>query len=349
MRIIISIGIMLALVVGAVTFGVLYVVGQASSPLLVSEPQLYTVEKGSNGYKVVRELRARELLDSPELATKLWLKFFAANTHVKSGTYRLVPGQSLQEVFGTLSRGEEHYFAVSLVEGLTLKEWLVTLNAQTELKHDVSLELVEETIKAESAIGDADSATTTTPWLSEATSAEGLFLADTYFFTANTAASSILKRAHRAMLDYVDTQWQQRQADLPLNSQYDALILASIIEKETAVSAERTKIAGVFVNRLRKNMRLQTDPTVIYGIGDAYDGNITRKHLRTPTPYNTYTIKGLPPTPIAMAGKEAIWAALNPMETDALYFVARGDGSHEFSSSLAAHNAAVRKYQLNRK
>jgi UPF0755 protein len=186
-------------------------------------------------------------------------------------------------------------------------------------------------------------------WLSEASSAEGLFLADTYFFTANTATSSILTRAHKAMLDYVETQWQQRQADLPLNSPYDALILASIIEKETAVSAERTKIAGVFVNRLRKNMRLQTDPTVIYGIGDAYDGNITRKHLRTPTPYNTYTIKGLPPTPIAMAGKEAIWAALNPMETDALYFVARGDGSHEFSSSLAAHNAAVRKYQLNRK
>lgn len=186
-------------------------------------------------------------------------------------------------------------------------------------------------------------------WLNEASSAEGLFLADTYFFTANTAASSILKRAHKAMLDYVETQWQQRQADLPLNSPYDALILASIIEKETAVSEERTKIAGVFVNRLRKNMRLQTDPTVIYGIGDTYDGNITRKHLRTPTPYNTYTIKGLPPTPIAMAGKEAIWAALNPMETDALYFVARGDGSHEFSSSLAAHNAAVRKYQLNRK
>lgn len=346
MRIVISIGIMLALVVGAITFGVLYVNGQASSPLSISQPQLYTVEKGSNGYKVVRELRARELIDSPELATKLWLKFFAANTHVKSGTYRLTPGLSLREVFGVLSRGEEHYFAVSLVEGLTLKEWLVTLKAKTELINDVSLDQVEETINITSSVNEEKAPML---WLNEASSAEGLFLADTYFFTANTAASSILKRAHKAMLDYVETQWQQRQADLPLNSPYDALILASIIEKETAVSAERTKIAGVFVNRLRKNMRLQTDPTVIYGIGDAYDGNITRKHLRTPTPYNTYTIKGLPPTPIAMAGKEAIWAALNPMETDALYFVARGDGSHEFSSSLTAHNAAVRKYQLNRK
>ena len=347
MRIVISIGIMLALVVGVITFGVLYINGQAASPLSISQPQLYTVEKGSSGYKVVRDLRARDLIDSPELATKLWLKFFAANTHVKSGTYRLTPRQSLREVFATLSRGEEHYFAVSLVEGLTLKEWLVTLNAQTELINDVSLADVEETIKT---IGTpSENKASPISWLNEASSAEGLFLADTYFFTANTAASSILKRAHQAMLDYVKTQWQQRQEDLPLNSPYDALILASIIEKETAVSAERTKIAGVFVNRLRKNMRLQTDPTVIYGIGEAYDGNITRKHLRTPTPYNTYTIKGLPPTPIAMAGKEAIWAALNPMETDALYFVARGDGSHEFSSSLAAHNAAVRKYQLNRK
>ena len=346
MRIVISIGIMLALIVGAITFGILYVNGQASSPLSIPQPQLYTVEKGSNGYKVVRDLRARELIDSPELATKLWLKFFAANTHVKSGTYRLTPGLSLREVFGILSRGEEHYFAVSLVEGLTLKEWLVTLKAKTELINDVSLDQVEETINITSSVNEEKAPML---WLNEASSAEGLFLADTYFFTANTAASSILKRAHKAMLDYVETQWQQRQEDLPLNSPYDALILASIIEKETAVSAERTKIAGVFVNRLRKNMRLQTDPTVIYGIGDTYDGNITRKHLRTPTPYNTYTIKGLPPTPIAMAGKDAIWAALNPMETDALYFVARGDGSHEFSSSLAAHNAAVRKYQLNRK
>ena len=346
MRIVISIGIMLALIVGAITFGILYVNGQASSPLSIPQPQLYTVEKGSNGYKVVRDLRARELIDSPELATKLWLKFFAANTHVKSGTYRLTPGLSLREVFGILSRGEEHYFAVSLVEGLTLKEWLVTLKAQTELINDVSLDQVEETINISSSVNEEKAPML---WLNEASSAEGLFLADTYFFTANTATSSILTRAHKAMLDYVETQWQQRQEDLPLNSPYDALILASIIEKETAVSAERTKIAGVFVNRLRKNMRLQTDPTVIYGIGDTYDGNITRKHLRTPTPYNTYTIKGLPPTPIAMAGKDAIWAALNPMETDALYFVARGDGSHEFSSSLAAHNAAVRKYQLNRK
>ena len=346
MRIVISIGIMLALIVGAITFGILYVNGQASSPLSIPQPQLYTVEKGSNGYKVVRDLRARELIDSPELATKLWLKFFAANTHVKSGTYRLTPGLSLREVFGILSRGEEHYFAVSLVEGLTLKEWLVTLKAKTELINDVSLDQVEETINISSSVNEEKAPML---WLNEASSAEGLFLADTYFFTANTATSSILTRAHKAMLDYVETQWQQRQEDLPLNSPYDALILASIIEKETAVSAERTKIAGVFVNRLRKNMRLQTDPTVIYGIGDTYDGNITRKHLRTPTPYNTYTIKGLPPTPIAMAGKDAIWAALNPMETDALYFVARGDGSHEFSSSLAAHNAAVRKYQLNRK
>ena len=206
MRIVISIGIMLALIVGAITFGILYVNGQASSPLSIPQPQLYTVEKGSNGYKVVRDLRARELIDSPELATKLWLKFFAANTHVKSGTYRLTPGLSLREVFGILSRGEEHYFAVSLVEGLTLKEWLVTLKAQTELINDVSLDQVEETINISSSVNEEKAPML---WLSEASSAEGLFLADTYFFTANTATSSILTRAHKAMLDYVETQWQQ--------------------------------------------------------------------------------------------------------------------------------------------
>ena len=157
-----------------------------------------------------------------------------------------------------------------------------------------------------------------------------------------------MARAHEALIAFVDEQWQQRALDLPINTPYEALILASIIEKETAVPEERSRIAGVFVNRLNSNMRLQTDPTVIYGIGDNFDGNITRKHLRTPTPYNTYVIKGLPPTPIAMAGKAAIKAALQPLETDEVYFVAKGDGSHQFSTTLEAHNAAVRKYQLKR-
>lgn len=144
------------------------------------------------------------------------------------------------------------------------------------------------------------------------------------------------------------SEWEQRAVDLPLQTPYEAIILASIIEKETAVPSERDMIAGVFINRLNRNMRLQTDPTVIYGIGPTFDGNITRKHLRTATPYNTYVIKGLPPTPIAMAGKAAIHAALHPLSTDALYFVAKGDGSHQFSTTLEEHNAAVRKYQLKR-
>jgi len=248
------------------------------------------------------------------------------------------PGDSLVDVFTTFTQGEEYLFAVSLVEGLTLSQWIETLNGQGELEFDITPSTLAKTV-----------GTSNVSWCcNDVEHNEGLYLADTYFFTNNTKASAVLARAHEALIAFVDEQWQQRALDLPINTPYEALILASIIEKETAVPEERSRIAGVFVNRLNSKMRLQTDPTVIYGIGDNFDGNITRKHLRTPTPYNTYVIKGLPPTPIAMAGKAAIKAALQPLETDEVYFVAKGDGSHQFSTTLEAHNAAVRKYQLKR-
>ena len=248
----------------------------------------------------------------------------------------LRPGQSLVDVFTLFTEGDEHFFAVSLVEGLTLAQWLESLKQNTDLVFDLN----EEKLNQLTQDNGVD-------WCcGSVRQSEGVYLADTYFFTKGTAASEILKRAHRALIDFVSREWEQRDAELPLATPYEALILASIIEKETAIPEERDMISGVFVNRLNKNMRLQTDPTVIYGIGPTFDGNITRKHLRTATPYNTYVIKGLPPTPIAMAGKSAIHAALHPLPTDALYFVAKGDGSHQFSTSLADHNAAVRKYQL---
>lgn len=250
----------------------------------------------------------------------------------------LRPGQSLVDAFTLFTQGDEHLFAVSLVEGLTLAQWLDALRANQYLVFDVN----EQTLSNLTQGNSVD-------WCCEnAQHTEGAFLADTYFFTKGTKASDVLKRAHRALITFVSQEWEKRAEDLPLSSPYDALILASIIEKETAVPKERDMIAGIFINRLNKNMRLQTDPTVIYGIGSEFDGNITRKHLRTATPYNTYVIKGLPPTPIAMAGKAAIHAALHPLATDALYFVAKGDGSHQFSNTLKAHNAAVRKYQLKR-
>jgi UPF0755 protein len=179
-------------------------------------------------------------------------------------------------------------------------------------------------------------------------SVEGYLLPDTYYFVAQTAAIEIIKRAHLNMQQYLENAWQNRALDLPYNTAYEGLIMASIIEKETGDAKERPRISGVFVNRLNLKMRLQTDPTIIYGMGENFDGDIRRKDIRAATPYNTYVIKGLPPTPIAMPSKLAIDAAFNPIATEELYFVSKGDGSHKFSTTLHEHNLAVRQYQLNK-
>ncbi|AJP44248.1 hypothetical protein EP12_11785 [Alteromonas australica] len=336
MRVLVRLLVLVIVVVSAVIGGITYVEKEANTPLLIEQERLFVVDKGMSGYGVVYKLTAEGLTDISPTVAKLWLKFLAPSGHIKSGTYLIEKDASFASLIALFALGQEHSFPVSLVEGLTLSQWIQTLKQQENLVFDISDSVVAKIIASSRIAPDTQHG-------------EGLFLADTYFYNDGDKASVVLQRAHDAMRDFLSNAWQQRQADLPLSSPYEALILASIIEKETAVPEERGKIAGVFVNRLMRNMRLQTDPTVIYGIGAHFDGNITRKHLRTPTPYNTYVIKGLPPTPIAMAGKEAILAALNPMQTDALYFVANGDGSHVFSSSLEAHNQAVRKYQLNQK
>lgn len=335
--VIILLSLIMIAVIGAAS-GVMYVSGKVTSELTLENETLFTIESGSNAYRTVKLLREAEITDVPPFVAKVWLKFFAGSTSVKSGTYMLRPDQSLVDVFTLFTQGDEHFFAVSLVEGLTLSQWIETLKQNPNLVFDLDEDKLGQLTQGNGV-----------DWCCEQVSqTEGMYLADTYFFTKGTTASELLKRAHHALIEFVSVEWEQRKTDLPLATPYEALVLASIIEKETAVPEERDMISGVFVNRLNKNMRLQTDPTVIYGIGPKFDGNITRKHLRTATPYNTYVIKGLPPTPIAMAGKAAIHAALHPLSTDALYFVAKGDGSHQFSTSLAEHNAAVRKYQLKR-
>ena len=337
---------LIILAVACAAGGTYYVSKEISKPLELTQNTLFSLEKGASAYKTIKQLRNKEMTHISPIVAKVWLKFFASSTEIKSGTYMLLPGQSLADIFTIFTQGDEYFFSVSLVEGLTLAQWHNTLKGIGEIEFDLGSQSVASMT---SILSQAD--TLAKLGVSESKkldNTEGLYLADTYFFTKGTKASEILKRAHIALVDFLNSEWEARDVDLPIATPYEALILASIIEKETAVPEERDLIAGVFVNRLHKNMRLQTDPTVIYGIGPSFDGNITRKHLRTRTPYNTYVIKGLPPTPIAMAGKAAIRAALNPRTTDALYFVAKGDGSHQFSNTLSEHNAAVRQYQLRR-
>ncbi|WP_269519885.1 endolytic transglycosylase MltG [Alteromonas sp. BMJM2] len=348
--------------------GTYYISNEVTKPLELKQNTLFSIEKGGSAHRTIKQLRNGEMTDISPIVAKVWLKFFAASTDIKSGTYMLLPGQSLADIFTIFTQGDEYFFSVSLVEGLTLAQWHNTLKGIGEIEFDLGQQAANDSASSLSGVASSSSEaealapdmtsillsqTNTLAQLGVSKSekldnTEGLYLADTYFFTKGTKASEILTRAHIALVDFLNSEWEAREVDLPLATPYDALILASIIEKETAVPEERDLIAGVFVNRLNRGMRLQTDPTVIYGIGPSFDGNITRKHLRTRTPYNTYVIKGLPPTPIAMAGKAAIRAALKPRTTEALYFVAKGDGSHQFSNTLSEHNAAVRQYQLRR-
>ncbi len=306
-------------------------------PLKLNQPVFFTVSQGSSGHGLLSQLETKGWLASHPLSVKLWLKLVFTEQSAKAGTYQLNSDMAVTDAFSLFASGDEFQFSVRLVEGLTFAQWMVTLANHEHLIHDIDDKTRSQLLTA-------------WPWPPEdgLDSLEGTLLADTYYFTAGTNASEILMRAMTAMVEFLQNTWPQRATGLPYDSAYDALIMASIVEKETAVESERNEIAGVFVNRLEKNMRLQTDPTVIYGIGPSFDGNLTRKHLRQRTPYNTYRVRGLPPTPIAMAGRPAIEAALHPSETANLYFVAKGDGSHHFSATLQEHNDAVYKYQIKR-
>ena len=249
---------------------------------------------------------------------------------IKAGSYEVGRGITPLALLNKLTAGEVTQTELVFIEGWTFRQMRAALDADADVRHD-SAALSDEEIMAR--LGAAGR------------SPEGLFFPDTYMFGKGTSDLDILRRAYKTMERKLQAAWQRRAPDLPYRSPYEALIMASVIEKETGQATDRALVSGVFVNRLRIGMMLQTDPSVIYGLGEKFDGNLRKKDLRTDTPHNTYTRPGLPPTPIAMPGEAALQAALNPAHTKALYFVARGDGTSEFSRTLAEHERAVAKYQ----
>lgn len=311
---------------------------EINQPLSIEEPTLYTVKKGASVSSITLDLVERGWLEN-----RFWLRnytrFRAELKNIKAGTYMVTPDLSGLGLIQLLNTGREHQFQITFIEGTTFKQWLEQLAQQASLIHDVS-----------SLDGMAQQAALISlPKQLKKTHLEGLFFPDTYAFTYGTKESTILKRAAKRMDKVLTESWNNRVQNLPYKTPYEALIMASIIEKETGRLEEQPVIASVFVNRLNKKMRLQTDPTVIYGLGDAYQGDITFAHLRQKTAYNTYRIDGLPPTPIAMPGQSAIVNSLHPEHTDYLYFVSKGNGEHQFSTNLKDHNKAVKDYQLKKK
>ncbi len=303
------------------------------TPINVNTNIVFDLAQGDSASKVARKLIDEQYFECL-WCFKLAFKQYPELIDIKPGRYLLTEKMSVFDVFRKFVSNDQIKYQVTLVEGLTIKELLTKLNENEQLRQS------EIMLSPNSLVEQA--------WYSWPHYEGGLF-ADTYTHFYKDTLMSIAKRAHVRLLQVLEEEWNDRSPNLPINSPYEALILASIIEKETAVAAERAKIAGVFIRRLQKGMRLQTDPTVIYGVGESYAGDITRKHLKTDTPYNTYTRGGLPPTPIAIVGRESIHAALNPEEGSALYFVAKGDGSHQFSDTLEQHNKAVKQFILNKK
>lgn len=326
--------VLVALLLSAVSLGIAWQwlqQGMNETLNIPSDGYTLTVPAGGNLNQLAAQLEAEGVLPD------VWpLKVFARLNNrgrIRAGEYEFVAGVTVLGLLDKLESGAIKYYQITFPEGLSIGEWLILLQARENIRQTPELDAA--------GVGAALGITASNP--------EGWFAPDTYSFAAGDSALSLLRRAHQKMQAQLETLWQSRAPDLPYESPYEALIMASIIEKETGAVGERAAIAGVFVRRLQKGMRLQTDPTVIYGLGDDYAGNLQRKHLRSASPYNTYRIKGLPPTPIANPGAAAIEAALHPAEGKALYFVARGDGGHYFSNNLAEHQRAVRQYQINQR
>lgn len=302
-------------------------------PLNLAGPFTLHLRKGEGVRALGQRLRSEGILKEP-----LWLIILTYSSgnakNLKFGDYVLRPGLTPRVLLDQVVSGKSRQVPVTLIEGMTFRELLKILNQHPVIQHELPAKSPEEimTLLGETGLP-----------------AEGAFFPDTYFTSAETSDLDILRKARRKMQSVLNVEWQGRDPSVPYPTAYEGLIMASIVEKETGHVSERAAIAGVFVRRLNQHMRLQTDPTVIYGLGEAFDGDLRKEDLRRDTPFNTYTRSGLPPTPIALPGRDAIHAAMHPQEGSSLYFVARGDGTHVFSDTLEAHEKAVDQYQRKRK
>ena len=300
---------------------------------LPEEGAVYTVIPGTSLRQIAEDLNDLGVLSSP--AYLVWYgRLTGQARRIQAGEYRIEAGATPVSLVAAFVAGKVRQYSLTLVEGWTYLQVLEAVRSSEYLTHTLG-SVSREALLPKLGYPEQHP--------------EGMFFPDTYYFPRGMTDVAFLQRAYEALQNHLEEQWANRSEGLPVKTPYEALILASIIEKETAVPDERKAIAGVFVRRLQKGMRLQTDPTVIYGLGESFDGNLRRRDLRSDSPYNTYRIKGLPPTPIAMPSLASIEAALHPAPGEALYFVARGDGSHEFSATLEEHNEAVVKYQLGGK
>lgn len=322
-----SIAALVLIVVGCIAW--LGYQSAIKAPVVTAGPVTIEIEKGDSFNRITQKLVDAKLAIQP-----LWFKLLAIQEHaynqLKTGEYELASGLTMSEILFLFMLGKTKHYSLTIPEGWSYKRLAAVIADDQKLAHTIDPNNGEVLMLKMGG---------------ETKNPEGLFFPDTYFYEKHTADVALLKRAYQKMQSTIAQEWRNRAADLPFKTPYEALTLASIVEKETAIPAERPMIAGVFIRRLQQGMPLQTDPTVIYGMGEHFHGNIRHDDLLYPTPYNTYLIKGLPPTPIALPGLDAIRAVLHPAQSKHLYFVAKGDGSHVFSATLKEHNRAVVKYQ----